>query len=203
MFLTGPASFTAVCVRGRLDITAAAVTWPAVGDDMNKLRLVATMIRLKALTDADPNSILGDVRLDDVLAARILGTSVLSHVAVVLNQLRTAGVLVEIPGFERSHWELASAAQAVPQAQSDAGSKRKRRTQAESITMLLEQLDHAPDKTLARSGFELGIGQTATSKVIRGATEQGLIETSSNDAHDPRRKYFLTDDGRRRLTRTR
>lgn len=203
LFIAGPATFKAVCVRGRLDLAGAAATWPTIGDDSNKLRLIATLTRLNALTAADPNSVLGDVRLDDVLAARILGTSVLAHAAVTLNELRSAGVLVEIPGFEQPHWELASQTRPQPATSTPAtvSPKRKKRTQAESIAIVLEQLNHAPDQTLARSEFNLGSGQTATSKIVRAATELGLIQSTIDDAHDPRRKYTLTNNGRRQLAR--
>jgi len=207
LFVIGPAHFTAVCVRGRLDLADTAQAWPDADGDTGKLRLIAAMVRLSELTDADSSSILRKVRMDAALAARILGTTVIEHAAVTLNELRIDGALIEMPGFQQPHWELNTRALAhnklrttEPTTVSQAG---KKRLQHETISLLLRQLADEPSGELARANFELGIGPRAATNAVNVALDKNLIESTGSDLHDPRRKYRLTENGRRQLGQVR
>lgn len=206
LFIVGPALFTAVCVRGRLDLVGAAQAWPAVGTNTDKLRILAAIIRLSELTNADPNSILHNVRIDTALAARIIGTTVMEHAAVILNALQIDGALIEKPGFQQPHWELNTEARAlIEPGMTDTTTViyagKKKRPQHETIGLLLRQLADEPSGELARSDFKLGIAQRALANVLNAALDRNLIESTSPNLHDPRRKYRLTQNGRRQLAR--
>ena len=205
LFVVGPAQFSSVCIRGTLDLAGTALLWPALVGDAQKIRLLAAVRRIEELAESDPSSILHGVRVDVTLAARILGTTVLEHAAVVLDALRAAGALIERTGFSQPHWTLTPAgspsasASATTTTTTTTKAAKTRRPHNETIQLILQAL--ARDGEMSRAELEevAGIGRAATTNVLKTALTKDLIEATTTNVHDMRRKYKLTANGRRQL----
>jgi len=203
LFVIGPASFSAVCVRGSLDVSAADARWSHLDLDQDTRRLLAGITRIEELAVTDAGSILHDVRVDVVLAARILGTRILEHAAVSLGLLCRAGVLVEHAGFDQPCWRTVSPeVQVSPAAPSRNPTASRPGRMADNVHRILTQISEAPDGELARAELQLDISRTATTNALQSALQKELIEATTDNPHDPKRRYRLTANGKRQLRKT-
>ena len=56
---------------------------------------------------------------------------------------------------------------------------------------------------MAVVGVLLDVSRTATTNALQAALEKKLIEATTDSAHDPKRKYRLTANGKRQLNKGR
>jgi len=203
LFVVSPDSFTAITVRGSLDVARVADRWPQLAD-LDQQRLVAGLWRLHDLREADPSSALSAVQADVYLACRILGKNVPEHVAAILADLTTAGMLQEHRGYDRLTWSIvdpdrSEPAGKAPGRESGAVPKAARVSRRERTQTLLRILEGADDLGLRPSEIDLGVGIRSVQTIVRSAIDNGLIEPTDGAPQNPQRRYRLTASGRQAL----
>ena len=107
LFSVGPARFSAIALRGQLNIGEVADRWPTTGADTDKHRLVAFLERHAAVQQQGFSTVFFNTPLDTVLAARLLTPSVVEHVIPILDSMVGTRVLREVPRYDRVAWALA------------------------------------------------------------------------------------------------
>jgi predicted HTH transcriptional regulator len=197
LFAVGPARFSAIALRGQLDVGEAAQRWPDIGDDTDRHRVVAFLERREAVQRQDFSTVFFNTPLDTVLAARLLAPAVIEHVIPTLDALVGARVLREVPRYERVAWALAERPK--PSAPTDPTSARR----TDNVRVLLQRIASEPDGELQPRDVDLGLSVRGTRDVFQRAIKAGLIESTTDSLHDPTRAYRLTDQGRRQATRQR
>lgn len=198
LFAVGPARFSAIALRGRLDVGEVADRWPSIETGTDQHRLVAFLERRQAVQDQDVSTVFFNTPLDTVLAARLLTPSVIEHVVPILDNLVSARVLREVPRYDRVAWTLAERSEEQPP-----GTVRRSTTQArrkDNVRVLLESLAAEPLGELQPRDLDLGLSTRGTRDVFQRAIKAGLIESTTDSLHDPTRAYRLTDLGRRQLS---
>jgi ATP-dependent DNA helicase RecG len=201
LFAVGPAQFSAVALRGRLEIGEAARRWPAVSSDTDRQRLVAFLERRDEVQAQDVSTVFFKTPLDTVLAARLLTPSVIEHVVPILDDLVGARVLREVPGYDRVAWTLAERHDQRTGTGDGLPTVIARRT--DNVRVLLEALAVDAVGELQPRDVNLGLSTRGTRDVFQRALKAGLIEPTTAGLHDPTRSYRLTDLGQRQLGRPR
>ncbi len=196
VFAVHPAMFTAVALRGRLDLDQTANDWLTIGNDPDALRIVAFLDRLERLRAEDPSSVAYEVILDAATAARLLTPIVPEQTISLLEKLATSRVLRLAPQFERLAWALAERSEQIAPG-------RPNTARTEAIAALLKAIADAPDGQLRPRDARLDVADRAMRNAFKRATEAGLIEATTDGLHDPNRAYRLTENGRRQLARRR
>ncbi len=107
LFAVGPARFSAIALRGQLNIGEVASRWPGIGAEADQHRLVAFLDRRSTVQEQDLSTVFFNTPLDTVLAARLLTPSVVEHVTPILDSLVGMRVLREVPRYDRVSWALA------------------------------------------------------------------------------------------------
>lgn len=195
VFAVQPAMFTAVAIRGRLDLSRTGNDWPAIGTDPDALRVVAFLDRLERLRSEDLSSVAYEVILDATTAARLLTPVVPEQTISLLERLATARVLRLAPQFERLAWALANRTE--PSAQT-----RPSVARTDAVAALLKAIAATTDGQLRPRDARLDVAERAMRNAFKRAADAGLIEATTDGLHDPNRAYRLTENGRRQLSRT-
>jgi predicted HTH transcriptional regulator len=202
LFAVGPARFSAIALRGRLDVSEVANRWPGLGTDTDQHRLVAFLERREAVQEQDVSTVFFNTPLDTVLAARLLTPCVTEHVVPILDALVGARILREVPRYDRVTWALAEGhgdQLGVKASPVEPAAPAERRVN--KVRVLLQSLAADPFGELQPRDVDLGISARGVRDVFQRAIKAGLIESTTDSLHDPTRAYRLTDLGRRQLTR--
>jgi predicted HTH transcriptional regulator len=200
LFAVGPARFSAIALRGRLDRSDLADRWPeiALGDDQR--RIVRFLQLREIVQNQDLSTVLFNTPLDTVLTTRLLTPNLVEHVAPILGELVEKRVLREVPRYDRVAWVLQEPSQPTATPPGDGPKAATRRT--DNVRLLLEAMANKGAELQPRD-VDLGLSDRGTRDVFQRAVKGGLIESTTESLHDPTRAYRLTDLGRRQLTRQR
>ena len=201
LFAVGPARFSAIALRGQLNIDEVANRWPGIEADTDQHRLVAFLERRSTVQEQDVSTVFFNTPLDTVLAARLLTPRVIEHVIPILDSLVGMRVLREIPRYDRVSWALAERGDEQPRATMGRPTTPARRT--DNVRALLESFAVDPLGELQPRDVVLGLSVRGTRDVFQRARKAGLIESTTDGLHDPTRAYKLTNLGRRQLERHR
>ncbi len=196
VFAVQPAMFSAVAIRGRLDLARVATEWPAIAHDPAALRIVAFIDRFERLRAEDPSSVAYQVILDATTASRLLTPALPEQTISLLESLAEARVLRLVPQFERLAWTLA-----------DRGESSKQKllnvARTDAVAAILDAIAATSDGQLRPHDTRLDVAERAMRNAFKRAADAGLIEATTDGLHDPNRAYRLTEHGRRQLARTR
>ena len=201
LFAVGPARFSAIALRGQLNVDEVADRWPSIGTDTDQHRLVAFLERRKTVQEQDLSTVFFNTPLDTVLAARLLTPTVVEHVVPILDDLVGTRVLREVPRYDRVAWALAERSDEQPPATIKRTATAVRRT--DNVRVLLAALAADTVGELQPRDLDLGLSVRGTRDVFQRAMKAGLIESTTDSLHDPTRAYRLTDLGRRHAMRHR
>jgi ATP-dependent DNA helicase RecG len=194
VFAVQPAMFSAIAIRGRLDLSRTANDWPSIGADADALRVVAFLDRLERLRSEDLSSVAYEVILDATTAARLLIPVLPEQTISLLEKLAAAHVLRLAPQFERLAWALADRTE--PSAH-----KQPSVARTDAVAALLKAIAATDDGQLRPRDAQLGVADRAMRNAFKRAVDVGLIAATTDGLHDPNRAYRLTENGHRQLTR--
>jgi predicted HTH transcriptional regulator len=194
VFAVQPATFSAIAIRGRLDLSGTANEWPSIGADPDALRVVAFLDRLERLRSEDLSSVAYEVILDATTAARLLIPVLPEQTISLLEKLATAHVLRLAPQFERLAWALADRTE--PSAR-----KQPSVARTDTIASLLKAIAASGDGQLRPRDARLDVAERAMRNAFKRAVDVGLIEATTDGLHDPNRAYRLTENGHRQVAK--
>lgn len=169
--------FTAVAIRGRLDLSRTENDWPAIGTDPDALRVVAFLDRLERLRSEDVSSVAYEVIFDAPTAARLLTPVVPEQTISLLEKLATARVLRLAPQFERLAWALANRTE--PSAHT-----RPSVARTDVVVALLKAIAATADGQLRPRDARLDVAERAMRNAFKRAADAGLIKATTDGLHD-------------------
>lgn len=198
LFITRPAEFEVILLRGHLPEREAAEKASALGTSVSdaERRVLAFAIALAELHEQDAASRLRDVHLDANLAARLLAPEVPEKAAVVLEGLAQKGLLHARSLPDRLAWELAVSAPTggvppLPQ-------KTVRANRRAQVSTLLLAINSSTAGELGSKDLIHVLGLKSSKSrndVLRYALDAELIVPTSDVPQNPQRKYRLTQSG--------
>ncbi len=196
--------FVAIASRGALDLAAVRERWPSLANlDDEPVRLLAVAERLQSLRERDAASVTSRIALDLTLAVRTIGYGNLEKAAVLLDQLRQVGALRPELRPHGTVWlprQAARQGDPRPAPSSEPapvpGVSRRRWAGA---WRLLEEVAAAGELRPAEA--DIGVELRARKNYFAAALEAGLIEPTTDVAHDPTRAYRITAAGQAVLAR--
>ena len=194
VFAVQPAMFSAIAIRGRLDLSRTANEWPAIGNEPEALRVVAFLDRLERLRSEDLSSVAYEVILDATTAARLLIPVLPEQTISLLETLERERVLRLAPQFERLAW--ATADRTEPPLQ-----KLPTDARTNPVAAILTAIAKSSDGQLRPRDARLDVAERAMRNAFKRAVDAGLIEPTTDGLHDPNRAYRLTENGHRQLSR--
>ena len=194
VFAVQPAMFSAIAIRGRLDLSRTANEWPAIGNDPDALRVVAFLDRLERLRAEDPSSVAYEVILDATTAARLLIPVLPEQTISLLETLERERVLRLAPQFERLAWAIADRTEPPLQ-------KSPTDARTNAVAAILTAIAKSSDGQLRPRDARLDVAERAMRNAFKRAVDAGLIEPTTDGLHDPNRAYRLTENGHRQLAR--
>ncbi len=208
LFVDLPDKFQAILLRRSPSRDRAAEVLGRHGLELESdlVRVTAVALALDDLRNGVPGVPLGSIALDGRLVARILAPRMTVDAVATLLTLEAAGVLRRRVTRYLPYWTVAEPEEdQTPVSVSSAQTKPvKGRRGDDRIPDLISAIAQSADGRLA--GSEIGTALNLTSsrsraKWINTALDKGLVESSTDNLHDPTRTYSLTRSGRELLRR--